>query len=200
MFRSRFTSVEIANDDQLLTTVRYVHRNPLELDPAMDLAGYRWSSHAAFLRWAPAPPWLAHELATRQFLTREQFQDFVETSLPSDAVQSNRRSVAPSQLYEPQFGHQSCSLADVQRAVAHAAGVDVRVLASPTGRDAKRARQVALVLCADELSIESNQLADAMGFASAGAAATALSRARKLLSTSSEFESLVRRSRQHLKM
>ena len=47
VFRSRFTSIPIESDDQLLRVVRYIHRNPVKarLSAAAD---YRWSSYHEF--------------------------------------------------------------------------------------------------------------------------------------------------------
>jgi REP element-mobilizing transposase RayT len=59
LFRGRFTSVTIDSDDQLLATVAYVHRNPIDLVPAAALAAYRWSSYGAHLGQRTPPAWLA---------------------------------------------------------------------------------------------------------------------------------------------
>ena len=47
VFRSRFSSIPIESDDQLLNVVRYIHRNPVKahLTAAAD---YRWSSYHEF--------------------------------------------------------------------------------------------------------------------------------------------------------
>ncbi len=202
LFRSRFSSVEIASDDQLLTTVRYVHRNPLDLDSRADLANYPWSSHGAYLGWARPPEWLKKEVVLDQFPNSCHFQDFVETSLPHDAVQTTTRSRKPLALAPTNASFvdsEVMSIADVQRAVARVAEVEVRHTNSPVGAAARRARRVALLLCADELLLQPRQLADALGFPSPGATSTALSRARRLIATDGEFADLVQRSRQQLK-
>lgn len=199
LFRSRFASVDITDDGQLLTTVRYVHRNPFDLDPQCDLARYRWSSHGAYLGWRRPPHWLTRTTVLQQFATSSRYQEFVETSLPSDDVQTTTRSQAPDQP-EPGYlqNHKTASLADVQRAVARAFGVQVRNVTSPTGPIAKQARQAALILCADELLIQQAQIVDALGFSSPGALRTALSRARKLRRTDVEFATLLQRSSHQL--
>jgi len=58
LFRGRFTSVTINTDEQLLTSVAYVHRNPIDLVPAAALAAYRWSSYGAYLGYRTPPAWL----------------------------------------------------------------------------------------------------------------------------------------------
>jgi REP element-mobilizing transposase RayT len=62
LFRGRFTSVTIDSDEQLLATVAYVHRNPIDLVPAAALAAYRWSSYGAHLGQRTPPAWLATSL------------------------------------------------------------------------------------------------------------------------------------------
>ena len=62
LFRGRFTSVTIDSDEQLLATVAYVHRNPIDLVPAAALAAYRWSSYGAHLGQRTPPSWLATSL------------------------------------------------------------------------------------------------------------------------------------------
>ena len=58
LFRGRFRSRLITDDRQLLATVRYIHRNPLDL-PGVTLArDYRWSSHRTYLGLRRRPEWL----------------------------------------------------------------------------------------------------------------------------------------------
>ena len=191
LFRSRFHSVEIDDDAQLLTAVRYLHRNPLDLDPNADLASYPWSSHAAYLGWRKAPAWLSTAAVREQFGSPARYQEFVETALPSDEVQNIGLSrPTPMGSPEPEPGHGSAP-ADVQRATAAAADVDVRSIQKPVGRCAKEARLAALVLCADGLSMTPKALFDIFGFRSEGAVKTALTRARRRLKADGEFASLV---------
>lgn len=48
LFESRFGSEPIKSDEQLLTVVRYVHRNPLKANMT-DSCDYRWSSYKEYL-------------------------------------------------------------------------------------------------------------------------------------------------------
>jgi REP element-mobilizing transposase RayT len=80
LFRGRFTSVAIDSDDQLLTTVAYVHRNPVDLVPAAALASYRWSSYGAYLARRTAPPWLDTDLVSAM-MSPEQHREMVEGGL-----------------------------------------------------------------------------------------------------------------------
>ena len=60
LFGGRFLSVVITDDDQLIQTWAYIHRNPADLG-VRDLAGYRWSSAAAYVGVVRPPPWLHTE-------------------------------------------------------------------------------------------------------------------------------------------
>lgn len=58
LFRGRFYSKEIRTDAQLLRTVRYVHRNPYDVEGVTQLRRYRWSSHLMYARSLPVPRWM----------------------------------------------------------------------------------------------------------------------------------------------
>lgn len=191
LFRSRFHSVEVEDDAQLLTTVRYIHRNPLDLDRKSDLANYPWSSHAAYLGWRITPSWLSTDLVLGQFRGPSEFQHFVETALPTDEIQNTglscRTEMTSFELQLPKFS----SPADVQRATAKAAGTDVRSIQRPVGHLAKRARLAAVIVCVDSYHMSPKSLVDIFGFPSEGALSMALTRARRRLKADGEFESLV---------
>jgi REP element-mobilizing transposase RayT len=59
LFRGRFTSVLVENDEQLIATAVYIHRNPIDLVPVEAIPAYRWSSYPAYLGRAVAPAWLS---------------------------------------------------------------------------------------------------------------------------------------------
>jgi REP element-mobilizing transposase RayT len=59
LFRGRFTSVLVENDEQLVATAVYIHRNPIDLVPVEAIPAYRWSSYPAYLGRAVAPAWLS---------------------------------------------------------------------------------------------------------------------------------------------
>lgn len=62
VFGSRFGSVAIASDAQLLQAARYVHRNPLAFLRADVLPAYRWSSLGIYLGRRVAPNWLSTDV------------------------------------------------------------------------------------------------------------------------------------------
>ena len=48
LFQGRFGSVAITTDSQLMTAVRYIHRNPSEI-PGLSYETYKWSSYLEYL-------------------------------------------------------------------------------------------------------------------------------------------------------
>jgi putative transposase len=57
LFGERFGSVRVESDAQLLTTVRYIARNPVEAALCSEAAEWRWSSHTELVRDA-LPAWM----------------------------------------------------------------------------------------------------------------------------------------------
>lgn len=49
LFERRHRSILVHTGEQLLRLLRYLHRNPVRAGLASDCAGYRWSSHRAYL-------------------------------------------------------------------------------------------------------------------------------------------------------
>jgi hypothetical protein len=58
LFRGRFHSRLIVDDAHLVATVRYIHRNALDLPGVAHARDYRWSSHRSYLGLRALPPWL----------------------------------------------------------------------------------------------------------------------------------------------
>jgi len=59
IFRSRFHSLLVDDDDYLTNAARYIHRNPLDVRPPVALDQYRWSSYRCYVTNADRPPWLS---------------------------------------------------------------------------------------------------------------------------------------------
>ena len=84
LFRGRFRSVDIDSDEQLLTTVAYVHRNPIDLVPAAALAAYRWSSYGAYLGQRTPPAWLGTSLIAN-LMSADEHRALVDSDVCSTA-------------------------------------------------------------------------------------------------------------------
>jgi REP element-mobilizing transposase RayT len=79
LFRGRFHSRLITDDRQLLATVRYIHRNPLELPGVVRARDYRWSSHRSYLGLRRCPEWLGTSVLEGWDL--DTFDRFVDDDL-----------------------------------------------------------------------------------------------------------------------
>jgi REP element-mobilizing transposase RayT len=78
IFRGRFASRLIDNDDYLLMACRYIHRNALELPEVGDVAQYRWSSHRTYLGLRATPSWMrTDEVLGHWNGSAAAFDDFV---------------------------------------------------------------------------------------------------------------------------
>ncbi len=184
--KSRFHSVEITDDAQLLAVVRYIHRNPLDLRSSADLAGYHWSSHAAYLGLCPEPGWLDTDVPLGFFSgDREAFRRSVETALPFDSVKNRQSNMvlhdssprsAVSLIAEPTA---------VEIAVARAANVEMDALRTHEAGKPNRFRDAVLVIAADELILSADDLTEAYGFASTATFRSALTRARRRVASDS---------------
>lgn len=58
LFRGRYKSILVEEDQYLLQLVKYIHRNPLRANLVSDLKNYKWSSHWAYLSTAKKWDWL----------------------------------------------------------------------------------------------------------------------------------------------
>jgi hypothetical protein len=58
VFRSRFRSIPLRSFEHVAQVGRYIHRNPADLSPPVDLTTYRWSSLRYYAGLAAAPSWL----------------------------------------------------------------------------------------------------------------------------------------------
>ncbi|MFW2383337.1 MAG: transposase [Acidimicrobiales bacterium] len=103
LFRGRYYSNPICDDDYFRNAVRYIHRNPDAINSAEPLASYRWSSHAIYLGRRPAG-WVRTDRTMDLFGgSRQTYREFVdaEDSLSrSDVVRcvADVSGTAPEQL------------------------------------------------------------------------------------------------------
>ena len=159
LFRGRFHSRLIVDEAHLVATVRYIHRNPLDVVGVERASAYRWSSHRAYLGLRTPPRWLATDHVFRGWTTSE-IDQFVER--PLDAAPVAR----------------DCDVSSLITAIE-------LVLSERGLRSDRRlgavARQIALAWLVDEAALPDAALMDAFGIDRLGTLRTANSRARSLL-------------------
>ncbi|MFN3257507.1 MAG: transposase [Ilumatobacter sp.] len=90
LFRGRFRSVAVDTPEHLLSAVRYIHRNPLDLMGVHSPDQYRWSSHRTYLGHRKAPDFLVTDRILSIFGgDRQRFAAYVgDPSTPADAATS----------------------------------------------------------------------------------------------------------------
>lgn len=171
IFRSRFVSKPILDDRQLLTTTRYIHRNPLELGCRPD--GYRWSSFASYLA-TNLETWLRTGLVLDLAGGPASYRRFVESDLPSDAfaMSDGVRLVPPQRSLIP----------DVEALAAAADGLGIK----------RRLRRDAFLIVALDLGLASSErLAKRVGLRSGASVRAAASKARLELGNNRELSHAV---------
>ena len=89
LFRGRYKSILVDEDNYLLQLSRYIHRNPLETTPPLvkSLDTYPWSSYPAFINQTTCPTWLQREFVY-DLLSHGQkyhgYRRYVEAGLDDD--------------------------------------------------------------------------------------------------------------------
>ncbi len=161
LFRGRFHSVPVTADRQVVATAAYIHRNPIEFVPPAALGAYRWSSYGVYLGRRTAPPWLHLDHVSAQ-LSVADHRAIVERPIP----------------VTPESSATSWMRID-------------RALTSYPGLDATVVRAASLILGADVIGASASELAGRLGLSNAGAARTALSRARTRITTDETVRRLV---------
>jgi len=162
LFRGRFKSVVIEDDAQLLTTVRYVHRNPLEIHRG-PLRQYRWSSHPIYLGHADAPPWLHTDLVMGLLgHSRSEYAQLIEGP-EADTGKAPKPLAGRPEDDGPKAEH-----VDTIRSALQALGLD----------DAALVRSVAALVMVDHLGESPTEVTSALGYSSRNGTWSAVRRSR----------------------
>lgn len=140
LFERRYVSVPITSDAQLVATVRYVHRNPLDIVGIAGLSTFAWSSLGPTIGLRRGPDWLRLDRLGERIELGGHLE-FVVRPLPSDRH--------PFQWIGPQ---RATTLAEIVEAV-HAVTSDATmrqaaiVLLNAQLRAAEPAAVAALMKC-----------------------------------------------------
>jgi putative transposase len=161
LFRGRFHSIPITDDRQLLATVRYIHRNALDVHGVTTAADYRWSSHRAYLGHRRTAPWLRTDAVLSHFDGDiEAFAEFVET----DRTPTPRVDASP---VEPRV---LASVVDLVLDEIHAS----------SERAVRGVARTIMIIVAEHLGgSAADELLSSMRFATADARAAAIRRAHR---------------------
>ena len=171
LFKGRYSSRLVTTEHYLLNTVRYIHRNALDVTGVDTVDRYRWSSHRTYLGHRRPPSWMCTEEILARFDGVGQFHRFVadDTSAPISVPTADTAD-------------------EVLRAIAVVVGE--RSGSRPGGQRSEQ-RAIALAL-ADQLpEADRRRLVDALGLEGSGAEASARSRARRLMAERPHLEAMV---------
>lgn len=96
LFRGRYKSILISQDNFLLQVSRYIHRNPIEteLPLVQRLEHYQWSSYPAYLGLAQVPQWL--DMSLTQSLLRtdnpiESYREYVMQGSDDETITFHKK-------------------------------------------------------------------------------------------------------------
>jgi len=83
LFQGRFKSILVDADEYLTHLSRYIHRNPVKANIALNPGAFPWSSYPAFIGNAPVPDWLETKFLLSLFGREEReriinYRQFVE--------------------------------------------------------------------------------------------------------------------------
>lgn len=179
--RHRFHSEPLDSDGYLLTTLRYIHRNPLEV--GLDIRTHPWSSYPGILG-NPSPRLRTIEIDNAVPLElaggRDRYVTFVETDLPTDKApfaNGTARYCAPA-------GRTAPTLDQIDSAVA-CASFEVTHQRNLTPTERSRNREIAILVAVDRGAHSVGELATHHGYNSKSSVYSALRRARQRSETDS---------------
>ena len=165
LVRGRFHSRLVTDDAHLLATVRYIHRNALDLPGVGRMRDYRWSSHRAYLGLRTPPPWLCTDHIFDGW-NAQQVDRFIDRPLDSVAQAIDHDVVALVQAIELVLAERGLSAERRLGAVA---------------------RQLALLWLTENATMHDALLMEAFDIERIGTLRTAISRARALLRSDPEL-------------
>ena len=117
LFRGRYKSVLVDQDEYLLQLTRYIHVNPIVTKRPIvsQLADYQWSSFPAYINHTKAPSWL-HRDKTYQMLGHQQkykgYSKYVEQGVDEDLKRYYGHYNILSVLGDAEFKEQALQASD----------------------------------------------------------------------------------------
>ncbi len=172
LFRGRFHSRLITEEAHLVATVRYIHRNALELPGVNSAKEYRWSSHRTYLGLRTKPEWMRTSTVLDGWVL-DAFDRFVDEPIG--------RLPRPTTL-DAGLLIETIELVLAERGLT----VERRIGAV--------ARQVALVYFVDVAAVSNDALMEVFEIERLGTLRTAISRARMLMRSDPGFHDVQSRA------
>jgi len=176
VFEGPFVEVPILDDEHLMIEIRYVHRNPFDLNANASITNYPWSSHGLYLGLRPQPHFVVTRIGHRLF--GPNYRRDIEAPRASDKVQN----LVPPILDTPGVSRigvgTDWSLAGIRGEVANAARCDIGDVRT---RSHNGLLGIAALIALREAGFSAAEIADPYGFRSRSAAHSAAMRAEARL-------------------
>ncbi len=101
LFRGRFKCVLVEEDNHLLESLRYIHRNPVRAKMCNGVDDYAWSSHAGYLSSAKKWNWLSKEFLLAMFskkprVARKEYEAFAKVEDTTEVLDFFGKKNLPS--------------------------------------------------------------------------------------------------------
>lgn len=203
LFRGRFRSLVVADDDYLLTVARYIDHNPVAAGLCADPADYRWSTHRFHAGLGTPPRWLSLDPLREMVGGAEAYRRLVGPGpTPNDleryATAARSGVLGPKAFaarlttsHAPDRPTADCPIADaIDALVADHYDVATSALASGSNGIENQPRLVAVSLVRKHSALSPAGVATRYGFGSTSSVRSALRRHPDLL-TAAPLASLV---------
>lgn len=214
LFQGRFHDVVVESESHAWELSRYVHLNPCRARLASRPEGWLWSSYRHYLDPRGAPEWLdwptvLAERSHREGAARIAYKRFVDAGLAGVTLNPLESAVEGWILGSEAFvkrvrtvclatgsqdGPQTAE--DVIAVVADLFATSAAVIGR-RGRHGNSARDAAMMLCRELLSVSASELAKVFGVSASGLSMT-VQRAGERLRSDDTFAALVLRVREEL--
>jgi len=183
---SNFFNKLIHDDGQALATVRYVHRNPLEL--GIDIRTYPWSSYLGYIGEPKAVFEVDESIRTGLLGGAGAHRNYVETDFEHDAhkMSSGRRSMyrsPPLELDE--------SIMQLCRLAAAVCAVSIEEIVAPRTAARNDARRAVVLIVYESRVGFADELRRHLGYRTAVALRSAVNRSRDHYKNDPLFRRLV---------
>jgi len=171
LFRGRFRSILVEQDNYLLELVRYIHRNPLQAGMVNTLSQYAWSSHHGYISSSRKWDWLHKEFilsmlspnkkksrqAYLNFMAKDDSQEnlelFEKKKLPSILGSENFISWAKETFFDrerhhqvPDSSHLAPEISEIKKAVSRFYSIEEKEILRTRRGTLNEPRNVAIYL------------------------------------------------------
>lgn len=198
LFRGRYRSKIVGQDDYLRQLFRYIHRNPVEAGIVQSPEEYYWSSYRAYIYFVDCPGWLSRqELPTyfsgpnriasmRDYVEKPEITELDRLRLEEFLRSSSDSSIDPSRCIMPsgevQTGRrlEPAQLSELIKVVSKHYGIDESNILCIQRGTKNHPRNVALYLARTEACLKVHEVAKEFSI-SRTAVSSALSRLERQL-------------------